>query len=70
MFDIGFPELVVILALVLVLFGGKKLPELSRNLAKTIQELRKGFTDTPSDTPAKSDTPLASSTKTDKPKDA
>jgi sec-independent protein translocase protein TatA len=70
MFDIGFPELLVILALVLVLFGGKKLPELSRNLAKTIQELRKGFTDTPADTGAKTDTTVVSTTKTDKPKDA
>ena len=49
MFGIGFPELLIILAIILVLFGGKKLPELSRNVTKTIQELKKGFTDSSSD---------------------
>jgi len=43
MFGIGTQELILILAIILVLFGGKKLPELSRNLGKTLHEIRKGL---------------------------
>ncbi len=43
MFGIGIPELILILILVLVLFGGKNLPELSRNVGVAIKEIRKGF---------------------------
>jgi TatA/E family protein of Tat protein translocase len=44
MFGMGFEELLVILVIILVLFGGKKLPELSRSIGESIRELRKGFT--------------------------
>ena len=47
MFDIGVPELVLILVIILVLFGGKKLPELSKSIAQAIRELRGGFADEP-----------------------
>lgn len=43
MFGLGFQELLVILAIVLVLFGGKKLPELSRSLGESLREIRKGL---------------------------
>lgn len=45
MFGLGFQELLVILAIVLVFFGGKKLPELSKGIGQTIKEIRKGFVD-------------------------
>ena len=38
-----FEELLVILVIVLVLFGGKKLPELARSLGQSAREVRKGF---------------------------
>jgi sec-independent protein translocase protein TatA len=38
-------ELVVVLIIILVLFGAKKLPELSRGIAESVREVRKGFTD-------------------------
>lgn len=41
--DLGAPELIIILAIVLLLFGGKKLPELSRSLGTSMRELRKGM---------------------------
>lgn len=45
MFGLGFEELIVILVIILLLFGGKKLPELSKSIGEGIKELRKGFTD-------------------------
>lgn len=38
----GGPELLVILFIVLLLFGAKKLPELSRSLGKSLGEFKKG----------------------------
>jgi len=43
--DLGAPELIIILAILLLLFGGKKLPELSRSLGDSMRELRKGLND-------------------------
>lgn len=47
--DLGAPELIVILAIVLLLFGGKKLPELSRSLGSSMRELRKGMNEDPNE---------------------
>ncbi len=44
MFGIGAPELIIILVIILLLFGGKKLPELSKSVGESIKELRKGLT--------------------------
>jgi sec-independent protein translocase protein TatA len=41
--DLGAPELIIILAIVLLLFGGRKLPELSRSLGSSMREIRKGL---------------------------
>ena len=38
---IGTGELIVILCVILVLFGGKKLPELARNLGKGVREFKR-----------------------------
>ena len=37
----GMGELIVILVIILVLFGAKRLPEISRSLAKAIKEFKK-----------------------------
>jgi sec-independent protein translocase protein TatA len=39
---IGAPELIIILVIVLVLFGPKRLPELGKSLGKTMKALREG----------------------------
>lgn len=41
--DFSTPQLVIILTIVLLLFGGKKLPELSRSVGNSMHELRKGI---------------------------
>ena len=40
-FGVGLPEIAVIAALALIIFGPKKLPEIGRNLGKTIKSLQK-----------------------------
>ena len=44
--DLGAPQLLIILAIVLLLFGSKKLPELARSLGQSAGELRKGLNET------------------------
>jgi sec-independent protein translocase protein TatA len=41
--NLGFTEVLVILVLVLVLFGSKKIPELGSALGKSIQNFKKGL---------------------------
>ena len=41
MFGLGWPEILVILVILLILFGAKRLPEMGAGLGKTIKELRK-----------------------------
>ena len=40
--DLGAPELLIILVVVLVLFGGKKLPDLARSLGSAKREFQEG----------------------------
>lgn len=39
---LGWTEILVILALILLLFGAKRLPELARALGKSLKEFKKG----------------------------
>ena len=41
--DVGPAELLIILAVVLLLFGSKKLPELARGMGQAATEFRKGL---------------------------
>ena len=41
--DFGAPELIIILVILLLLFGSKKLPELSKSVGDSMRELRKGI---------------------------
>jgi len=47
MFGLGAQELMVILVIVLVLFGGSKLPDLAKSLGKSMKEFKKGIASEP-----------------------
>ncbi|MBU4211751.1 MAG: twin-arginine translocase TatA/TatE family subunit [Verrucomicrobia bacterium] len=40
--NIGWPEILLILLVVLLLFGAKRLPDLARSLGKSLREFKKG----------------------------
>ena len=42
---VGAPQLIIILVVILVLFGGAKLPQLARSLGQAQKEFKKGIED-------------------------
>ena len=42
-FDIGAPEILIVVLLVLVLFGGSQIPKLAKNLGQAQKEFKKGL---------------------------
>jgi sec-independent protein translocase protein TatA len=45
MFGLGAQELLLILVIVLVLFGAKRIPEIARGLGRSMSEFKKGIRD-------------------------
>lgn len=43
MFGIGWQELLLIVLIILLLFGAKKIPEIMRSLGRGMKELKKGM---------------------------
>ena len=43
--NLGAPELIIILIVILVLFGGAKLPKLARSLGQAQKEFKAGLDD-------------------------
>ncbi len=71
MFGIGLPEIIFIALIVLLFFGGKKIPELMRGLGKGVRSFKDGMNDIKDEVekadPTKTDT-TKSDTKTESPK--
>lgn len=43
--NLGTPELLIVLVVILVLFGGAKLPKLARSLGQAQKEFKDGLSD-------------------------
>jgi len=67
MFGLGFPELLIILVIILVIFGAGKLPQVGEALGKGLNKFRTAMDDKPEKGDASSSTiPTASTLPEDK----
>ena len=55
MFGVGFPELLIILLVCLLLFGANRLPEIGKSLGEGIREFKKSLKDGQDDRPKTKD---------------
>lgn len=56
MFGLGLPELLVILAIVLIIFGAGKLPQIGESLGRAVSGFKRGISETPKIEEIKQDT--------------
>jgi len=50
-FGVGFPELIILLLVLLLVFGAKRLPEMGRSLGKGMREFKDGVSGVEEPTP-------------------
>lgn len=55
-FDVGGPEAIIVLVIVLVLFGGSQIPKLARNLGRAQKEFKDGIDEASKPTSSITDT--------------
>ena len=53
MFGVGWQEILLIVLLVLLLFGAKRIPEVMRSIGRGVRELKQGMKDIDSNEPEK-----------------
>lgn len=49
MFGLGTKEIIIIAAILVLLFGAKKVPELAKGIGQAVRHIRGGFKDEPTD---------------------
>ena len=59
--EFGMPQILLVLAVILLLFGGKKIPELMKGLGSGVKEFKKAAKD--EDSPAKKEAETKDETK-------
>ncbi len=57
---LGFQELLVVLLILVLVFGAKRLPEIGSGLAKGIKSFKKGMSGDSDELPEKKEGPMAS----------
>ena len=60
--NIGLPEILLILAVLLLLFGARKLPELARSLGRSTKEFKAGMREGSTD----AEPPVSAETRSEK----
>jgi len=45
MFGLGTKEIIIIAAIIVLLFGAKKVPELAKGIGEAVRHIRNGFKD-------------------------
>jgi sec-independent protein translocase protein TatA len=63
--DLGAPELLIILLVILLLFGGAKLPQLARSLGQAKKEFQAGASEPSKSESSKSESAAIEPTKSD-----
>ena len=64
-FDIGGPEAIIVLVIVLVLFGGSQIPKLARNLGRAQKEFKDGIDEGQRSATSVTDTTVSNDSKSD-----
>jgi len=57
--NLGFTEIAILLLILVLFFGAKRIPEIGASIGKGIKEFKRGLSDkAPEEPPATSDSPL------------
>jgi sec-independent protein translocase protein TatA len=62
--NLGFPELLIIMVVVLLLFGAKRIPEIAGSMGKGIKEFRKNINEATRDITSETQQTIDSDTQT------
>ena len=60
--NLGFPELLIIMVVILLLFGAKRIPEIAGSMGKGIKEFKKNINDATREVTEETKSPLQSDT--------